>query len=50
MAQVDAVIIDAYAERPNARTAAFYQGQVRLDRGPAPDALPQIQARGFLSL
>jgi ABC-type transport system substrate-binding protein len=46
MAQVDRVIMMPMPEA-NARTAALLSGQVDWIEAPAPDALPQIQARGF---
>lgn len=46
MAQVDRVVMMPMPEA-NARTAALLSGQVDWIEAPAPDALPQIEARGF---
>jgi len=46
MAQVDRVIMMPMPEA-NARTAALLSGQVDWIEAPAPDAIPQIEARGF---
>jgi ABC-type transport system substrate-binding protein len=46
MAQVDRVVMLPMPEA-NARTAALLSGQVDWIEAPSPDALPQIEARGF---
>lgn len=46
MAQVDRVVMLPMPEA-NARTAALLSGQVDWIEAPAPDAIPQIEARGF---
>ena len=46
MAQVDRVVMMPMPEA-NARTAALLSGQVDWIEAPAPDAIPQIEARGF---
>ncbi|MFN3685747.1 ABC transporter substrate-binding protein [Salinarimonas sp.] len=45
-ARIDRVVLIPLPE-PNARTAALLSGQVDWIEAPSPDAIPQIEARGF---